>query len=80
MSQGEKYLVLKKKYRQLLQEQDTKHGDGQRHQSLARASTTAQWEAADATSPARAKATVEWDAPDTMRQQRDEPMSCGEVR
>ncbi|XP_035512980.1 ankyrin repeat domain-containing protein SOWAHC isoform X1 [Morone saxatilis] len=65
---GEKYLVLKKKYRQMLQERDTKHhraeGDGQRHSS-----------------PARTPATVQWDAatsPPHQKEQQDEPMSCGE--
>ncbi|XP_071398017.1 ankyrin repeat domain-containing protein SOWAHC [Centroberyx affinis] len=41
---GEKYLVLKKKYRQLLHERDAEHhgtdGDGQRHSSPARADTS----------------------------------------
>ncbi|XP_073325699.1 uncharacterized protein [Pagrus major] len=69
---GEKYLVLKKKYRQMLHERDAKHPaaadvDGQRRSSPARAPATAQWDAPDAsTSPPRQK------------EQQDEPMSCGE--
>ncbi|XP_070825623.1 ankyrin repeat domain-containing protein SOWAHC [Chaetodon trifascialis] len=65
---GEKYLVLKKKYRQMLHERDTKQpgtdGDGQRRSS-----------------PARAPAAVQWDASVSPRHQterRDEPMPCGE--
>ncbi|XP_027144073.1 ankyrin repeat domain-containing protein SOWAHB isoform X2 [Larimichthys crocea] len=49
---GEKYLVLKKKYRQMLHERDAKHpgtdGDGQRHSSPARTPATAQWDTTDA--------------------------------
>ncbi|XP_075897789.1 ankyrin repeat domain-containing protein SOWAHC [Nelusetta ayraudi] len=63
---GEKYLVLKKKYRQQLQEKEAKHprmdGEGQRHPSPAKA----------------AAAAVQWDAgagPNRYLQQ-DEPMSC----
>ncbi|KAL7398373.1 hypothetical protein ABVT39_008712 [Epinephelus coioides] len=68
---GEKYLVLKKKYRQMLNERDTKHlgidGDVQRSSSPARAQATAQWDTTDAstTSP-------------QQKEQQDEPMSCGE--
>ncbi|XP_037627848.1 acyl-CoA-binding domain-containing protein 6 isoform X3 [Sebastes umbrosus] len=68
---GEKYLVLKKKYRQMLHDRDTKHhgtdGDGQRRSSPARAPATVQWDATDAStsSPHR-------------KEQQDEPMSCGE--
>ncbi|XP_054465927.1 ankyrin repeat domain-containing protein SOWAHB [Anoplopoma fimbria] len=63
---GEKYLVLKKKYRQMLHERDSKHqwtdGDGQRHSN-----------------PGRAPATVQWDATEaSTSSQQDEPMSCGE--
>ncbi|KAF1390036.1 hypothetical protein PFLUV_G00053900 [Perca fluviatilis] len=64
---GEKYLVLKKKYRQMLHERDTKHhgtdADGQ-----------------SGSSPARAPATVQWDATDasaSSHPQQDEQMSCG---
>ncbi|TKS76639.1 Ankyrin repeat domain-containing protein SOWAHB [Collichthys lucidus] len=49
---GEKYLVLKKKYRQMLHERDAKHfgtdGDGQRHPSPARTPATVQWDTTDA--------------------------------
>ncbi|KAM6929883.1 uncharacterized protein PEZ65_009011 [Lycodopsis pacificus] len=66
---GEKYLVLKKKYRQMLHERDAKHqwtdGDGRRC-----------W------SPGRAPpASVRWDATDASTaspQQQYEPMSCEE--
>lgn len=65
---GEKYLVLKKRYRQMLQERDAKHPaadvDGRRHSSPARAPAAARWDAS--TSPPRQK------------EQQDEPMSCGE--
>lgn len=47
--QGEKYLVLKKKYRQMLQERVAGHPrgdeDGQRHPSPARSPATAAWDA-----------------------------------
>nr|XP_033485509.1 ankyrin repeat domain-containing protein SOWAHA isoform X2 [Epinephelus lanceolatus] len=68
---GEKYLVLKKKYSQMLNERDTKHlgidRDVQRSSSPARAQATAQWDTTDAstTSP-------------QQKEQQDEPMSCGE--
>ncbi|XP_022045479.1 ankyrin repeat domain-containing protein SOWAHC [Acanthochromis polyacanthus] len=64
---GEKYLVLKKKYRHLLQDRDTKHqgtdGDRQRHQS-----------------PARPPASVQWDSSSSphQKEQKDEAMLCGE--
>ncbi|XP_075954380.1 uncharacterized protein LOC142956603 [Anarhichas minor] len=66
---GEKYLVLKKKYRQMLHERDAKHqwtdGDGQRRSSPGRAPP----------------ASVQWDATDASTsspQQQYEPMSCEE--
>ncbi|XP_070695233.1 ankyrin repeat domain-containing protein SOWAHC [Pempheris klunzingeri] len=68
---GEKYLVLKKKYRQMLHERDSKRpgtdGDGQRHSSPARTPATARWDTTDAatSSPHR-------------REQQDEPMACEE--
>ncbi|XP_030279994.1 ankyrin repeat domain-containing protein SOWAHB isoform X5 [Sparus aurata] len=65
---GEKYLVLKKRYRQMLHERDAKHPaadvDGRRHSSPARAPAAARWDAS--TSPPRQK------------ERQDEPMSCGE--
>ncbi|XP_041802339.1 ankyrin repeat domain-containing protein SOWAHC [Chelmon rostratus] len=68
---GEKYLVLKKKYRQMLHERDTKQprtdGDGQRRSSPARAPAATQWDATDASTSSRHQA-----------EQQDEPMSCGE--
>ncbi|XP_077370230.1 uncharacterized protein LOC144014334 [Festucalex cinctus] len=69
---GEKYLFLKKKYRQLLQERDkdkihVPDGDGQRRLSPTAVSATAQWEATDAS--ARAP---------QQRECRDELMTCGE--
>uniref|UniRef100_A0A3Q3XBG9 Uncharacterized protein n=1 Tax=Mola mola TaxID=94237 RepID=A0A3Q3XBG9_MOLML len=64
---GEKYLVLKKKYRQMLQERHAKHagsdGDGQRRP---RAPAAAQWDATDASA-----------CPPQRREQRGEPRSCG---
>lgn len=55
LSQGEKYLVLKKKYRQLLQERHAEHhgthGDGQRRSSPARVPATVQWEVTDTSAP-----------------------------
>ncbi|KAK9515129.1 hypothetical protein VZT92_025798 [Zoarces viviparus] len=64
---GEKYLVLKKKYRQMLHERDAKHqwtdGDGQRHCSPGRAPP----------------ASVRWDATDASTSSpQHEPMSCEE--
>ncbi|XP_068454637.1 ankyrin repeat domain-containing protein SOWAHC [Clinocottus analis] len=48
---GEKYLVLKKKYRQMLHERDAKlpctDGDGQRRSSPGRAPAAVPWDAAD---------------------------------
>lgn len=68
---GEKYLVLKKKYRQMLQDRDTKHhgtdGDGQRRSSPARAPATVQWDSTDASTSSP-----------HQKGQQDEPMSCGE--
>lgn len=68
--QGEKYLVLKKKYRQMLQEKEAKHPrmdaeEEQRHPSPAKPT-------------AAAAAAVQWDARDapTRCLQQDEPMSC----
>ncbi|XP_034733184.1 ankyrin repeat domain-containing protein SOWAHB isoform X2 [Etheostoma cragini] len=64
---GEKYLVLKKKYRQMLHERDTKHhgtdGDGQSGRSPTRAPATAQWDTTDASAPSHP--------------QQDEQMPCG---
>nr|XP_046252863.1 ankyrin repeat domain-containing protein SOWAHC isoform X2 [Scatophagus argus] len=60
---GEKYLVLKKKYRQTLHERGT-DGDGQRHSGPARTPATAQWDATSTSSP--------------PPRQKDEPLSCGE--
>lgn len=66
--QGDKYLVLKKKYRQMLHERDAKHpgtdGAGRRHSSPARTPAAARWDAS-ASSPQE-------------KQQQDEQMSCGE--
>ncbi|XP_060930141.1 ankyrin repeat domain-containing protein SOWAHC [Limanda limanda] len=49
---GEKFLVLKKKYRQQLQERDARpqdsDGDGQRRLSPSRTEATAQWDSPDA--------------------------------
>lgn len=66
---GEKFLVLKKKYRQLLQERDTKALDADEEKRTIPAASTpsAQW---DATNPATSA------APPT--EQQDELMSCGE--
>ncbi|XP_036003414.1 ankyrin repeat domain-containing protein SOWAHC [Fundulus heteroclitus] len=68
---GEKYLVLKKKYRHLLQERDNKHhgtdGDPKRHQSPARTTGSAQREAADILTSSPCK-----------KERQDEPMPCGE--
>ncbi|KAM9351043.1 ankyrin repeat domain-containing protein SOWAHA [Symphorus nematophorus] len=68
---GEKYLVLKKKYRQMLHERDAKNtgtdGDGQRHSSPARTPATVQWDATDASTSSP-----------QQKEQQDEPMSCGE--
>lgn len=69
--QGEKYLVLKKKYRQLLHERDARHngtdGDVRARASPARStSATAQWDVTDA-------------CPPPEKQQQEEPMSCGEA-
>uniref|UniRef100_A0A1A8IWK7 SOWAHA-C winged helix-turn-helix domain-containing protein n=1 Tax=Nothobranchius kuhntae TaxID=321403 RepID=A0A1A8IWK7_NOTKU len=68
---GEKYLILKKKYRHLLQERQNNHcgtdGEQQNHLSLARTSATAQWETTDPTT-----------ASPHLKEQQDEPMACGE--
>ncbi|XP_047229301.1 ankyrin repeat domain-containing protein SOWAHB isoform X2 [Girardinichthys multiradiatus] len=68
---GEKYLILKKKYRTLLQERDTKHHgtdkDPQRQQSPARTTATAQWETRNIQTSSPCK-----------KEQQDEPMSSGE--
>ncbi|XP_071333417.1 ankyrin repeat domain-containing protein SOWAHC [Trachinotus anak] len=74
---GEKYLVLKKKYRQLLHERDTKQqgtdGDGQKHPSPARTTATVQCDTTDAsTSPPPPP------PPPQQKEQQDEQMSCGE--
>lgn len=70
---GEKYLVLKKKYRQLLQDRDTKHhgaeGEGQRHLTPVRTPATVQWEATDASMTT---------ASSNQKEHQDEPMSCAE--
>ncbi|XP_038165353.1 ankyrin repeat domain-containing protein SOWAHC isoform X3 [Cyprinodon tularosa] len=61
---GEKYLILKKKYRHLMQERETKHhgpdGEPERRQSPA----TAEWDTQTA-SPCK-------------KEEQEEPMSCGE--
>ncbi|XP_034552174.1 ankyrin repeat domain-containing protein SOWAHA isoform X2 [Notolabrus celidotus] len=69
---GEKYLVLKKKYRQMLHDRDVKNsgpnGDKQGRSS-----------------PARTTATVAWDSTDALtstlhlKEAQDEPMLCGEA-
>ncbi|XP_042347356.1 ankyrin repeat domain-containing protein SOWAHC isoform X3 [Plectropomus leopardus] len=68
---GEKYLVLKKKYRQMLHERDTKNpgtdGDGQRCPSPARTPATVQWDTTDASTSSP-----------PQKERQDEPMSCGE--
>uniref|UniRef100_A0A3Q2QA27 SOWAHA-C winged helix-turn-helix domain-containing protein n=1 Tax=Fundulus heteroclitus TaxID=8078 RepID=A0A3Q2QA27_FUNHE len=68
---GEKYLVLKKKYRHLLQERDNKHhgtdGDPKRHLSPGRTTGSAQREAADILTSSPCK-----------KERQDEPMPCGE--
>uniref|UniRef100_A0A3P9QB68 SOWAHA-C winged helix-turn-helix domain-containing protein n=1 Tax=Poecilia reticulata TaxID=8081 RepID=A0A3P9QB68_POERE len=70
-SRQEKYLILKKKYRNLLQERDTRlhetDGNAQRNQSLARVTAAAQWEATDILTSSPSK-----------KEEQDEPMSCGE--
>ncbi|KAK5864058.1 hypothetical protein PBY51_001032 [Eleginops maclovinus] len=68
---GEKYLVLKKKYRQMLQDRDAKlHGsdeDAQRGSSPARAPASAQWDATDASTSSQ-----------NPKEPQDDPMLCGE--
>lgn len=63
--------MLKKRYRQLLQEKEAKHpsmdGDGQRHPSPTKAAAAARWDAGDG-------------GPASRPPRRDEAMSCaGEV-
>ncbi|XP_030589940.1 ankyrin repeat domain-containing protein SOWAHC [Archocentrus centrarchus] len=69
---GEKYLVLKKKYKHMLQERDTKHlrqdRDPQRHPSPARATATVQWEVTSTPTSSPHE-----------KEEQDEPMSCGEA-
>nr|XP_012777062.1 ankyrin repeat domain-containing protein SOWAHB [Maylandia zebra] len=70
---GEKYLILKKKYRNLVQEREAKHlrpdGDRQRHLSPARTTTTSvQWEVTDAPTSTHHE-----------KEEQDVPMSCGEA-
>ncbi|XP_061590711.1 ankyrin repeat domain-containing protein SOWAHB [Cololabis saira] len=68
---GEKYLILKKKYRHLLQERDSRRLD-------------ADEDARHRLSPARATATAEWEAGEALassaqhKQLQDELMLCGE--
>ncbi|KAM9752138.1 ankyrin repeat domain-containing protein SOWAHC [Menidia menidia] len=68
---GEKYLCIKKKYRQLLQDRDNKHqgadGEQVRHLNLARSTASAEWEVNDAPTS----------SPNQWEQQ-EEPLSCGE--
>ncbi|XP_010784064.1 ankyrin repeat domain-containing protein SOWAHC, partial [Notothenia coriiceps] len=68
---GEKYLVLKKKYRQMLQDRDARlhgaDGDAQRGSSPARAPAAAQWDASDPSTSSH-----------QQKDPRDEPMLCGE--
>ncbi|XP_040913463.1 ankyrin repeat domain-containing protein SOWAHA [Toxotes jaculatrix] len=68
---GEKYLVLKKKYRQLLHERDTKHqgtdGDAQRHANPTKTTATVQWNATDAST-----------SPPQQKEHQDELILCGE--
>ncbi|XP_044206597.1 ankyrin repeat domain-containing protein SOWAHA [Thunnus albacares] len=69
---GEKYLFLKKKYRQSLQERDTKHQgtevDGQTHLSPNRTPSAVQWEVTDASTSSL-----------PQKELQDERMSCGET-
>uniref|UniRef100_A0A3P8QBE0 SOWAHA-C winged helix-turn-helix domain-containing protein n=1 Tax=Astatotilapia calliptera TaxID=8154 RepID=A0A3P8QBE0_ASTCA len=70
---GEKYLILKKKYRNLVQEREAKHlrpdGDRKRHLSPARTTTTSvQWEVTDAPTSTHHE-----------KEEQDVPMSCGEA-
>eukprot|EP00064_Thunnus_orientalis_P016854 superscaffoldBa00003429_g16926 len=68
---GEKYLFLKKKYRQSLQERDTKHQgtevDGQTHLSPNRTPSAVQWEVTDTSTSSL-----------PQKELQDERMSCGE--
>ncbi|CAJ1084483.1 ankyrin repeat domain-containing protein SOWAHA isoform X3 [Xyrichtys novacula] len=69
---GEKYLVLKKKYRQMLHDRDVKNPgtNGDRHAR---------------SSPARTTAAVAWDSTDSstspshLKEPQEEPMVCGEA-
>ncbi|XP_029292553.1 ankyrin repeat domain-containing protein SOWAHB isoform X2 [Cottoperca gobio] len=67
---GDKYLVLKKKYRQMLQDRDAKHhgtdGDAQSRSSTASAQASVPWDATDASTSS------------SQKEQHDEPMSCGD--
>lgn len=73
LSQGEKYLVLKKKYRQILHERDARppgtDGDGRTHFS-----------------PTRTPAAARWEAPDSLtssplqKEQQEEPGGAAEVK
>ncbi|XP_072223016.1 uncharacterized protein [Leuresthes tenuis] len=68
---GEKYLILKKKFRQLLQERHNKHqgtdGEQLRHLNPVGTTATAEWDVTDASisSP-------------NQKEQQKKPMSCGE--
>lgn len=70
--QGEKYLILKKKYRNLVQEREAKHlrpdGDRQRHLSPARMTASVQWEVTEAPTSTHHE-----------KEEQDVPMSCGEA-
>ncbi|KAG7221650.1 hypothetical protein INR49_000017 [Caranx melampygus] len=79
---GEKFLVLKKKYRQLLQERDAKHqgvahdnDGGQKHTSPSRTTVAAQWDVTDASTTTTSSSSP---TPPQLKEQQDEPMSCGE--
>ncbi|XP_053174446.1 ankyrin repeat domain-containing protein SOWAHA [Scomber japonicus] len=68
---GEKYLFLKKKYRQLLQDRDTKNQgtelDGETNVSTSRTPAAVQWEVTDASDP-----------PLHQKELQDELITCGE--
>ncbi|KAM3618490.1 uncharacterized protein V6R79_021002 [Siganus canaliculatus] len=70
---GEKYLVLKKKYRQMLTERDVKHAtmdaDGQTHPSPARTPASVQWEVTDTSSRTSSPG---------QKEPQEEPMWTGE--
>ncbi|XP_041655097.1 ankyrin repeat domain-containing protein SOWAHA [Cheilinus undulatus] len=61
---SEKYLVLKKKYRQMLQDRNV---DKQRHSSPARTPAMASWDSTDTSASLP-----------HLKEQQDEPMACGE--